>query len=233
MQFTLSDERLEQIELEVVESNYEKIKYAEEKRKFLCIFVSFLVWEIIFLTILFSFKPTTGDNDMLILLCSLIGSIISFIIGEQIAKRISRKKFLAMAKNYLDNKKDLMLERILADYEVDDNLLFFRNLYEDNLIDSEKRVQIDSFLAQENKTLTDYLSLLNKNELAILTEPYKQKLALEIKARINEYFVKKDEQSVQNMKFYEKGKEFFYSGLPKNLANFEDYRNKSYKNYKG
>ena len=126
-----------------------------------------------------------------------------------------------------------MLERILADYEVDDNLLFFRNLYEDNLIDSEKRVQIDSFLAQENKTLTDYLSLLNKNELAILTEPYKQKLTLEIKVRINEYFVKKDEQSVQNMKFYEKGKEFFYSGLPKNLANFEDYRNKSYKNYKG
>lgn len=105
MQFTLSDERLEQIELEVVESNYEKIKYAEEKRKFLCIFVSFLVWEIIFLTILFSFKPTTGDNDMLILLCSLIGSIISFIIGEQIAKRISRKKFTAMARDYLETKR--------------------------------------------------------------------------------------------------------------------------------
>lgn len=122
-----------------------------------------------------------------------------------------------------------MLERILADYEVDDNLLFFKNLYENNLIDSEKRVQIDSFLAQENKTLTDYLYLLNKNELAILTEPYKQKLTLEIKARIDEYFIKKDEQSVQNMEFYEKGKEFFYSGLPKNLANFEHYRSKSYK----
>lgn len=233
MQFTLSDERLEQIELKVVESNYEKIKYAEEKRKFLCIFVSFLAWEIIFLTILFSFKPTSGDNDMLILLSSLIGSIISFIIGEQIAKKISRKKFTAMARDYLDNKKDLMLERILADYEVDDNLLFFRNLYEDNLIDSEKRVQIDSFLAQENKTLTDYLYLLNKNELAILAEPYKQKLALEAKARINEYFIKKDEQSTENMEFYERGKEFFYSGLPKNLANFEHYKNKSYKNYKG
>ena len=126
-----------------------------------------------------------------------------------------------------------MLERILADYEVDDNLLFFRNLYEDSLIDSEKRVQIDSFLAQENKTLTDYLSLLNKNELTILTEPYKQKLALEIKAKINEYFVKKDEQSVKTMEFYEKGKDFFYSGLPKNLANFGDYKSKSYKNYKG
>jgi len=233
MQFTLSDERLEQIELEVVESNYEKIKYAEEKRKFLCIFVSFLAWEIIFLTILFSFKPTTGDNDMLILLSSLIGSIISFIIGEQIAKRISRKKFSAMVRDYLENKKNLMLERILADYEVDDNLLFFRNLYEDSLIDSEKRVQIDSFLAQENKTISDYLRLLNKNELAILAEPYKQRLVLEAKARIDEYFMKKDEESVQNMEFYEKGKDFFYSGLPKNLANFGDYKSKSYKNYKG
>ena len=233
MQFTLSDERLEQIELEVVESNYEKIKYAEEKRKFLCIFVSFLAWEIIFLTILFSFKPTTGDNDMLILLSSLIGSIISFIIGEQIAKRISRKKFSAMVRDYLENKKNLMLERILADYEVDDNLLFFRNLYEDSLIDSEKRVQIDSFLAQENKTISDYLRLLNKNELAILAEPYKQRLVLEAKARIDEYFMKKDEESVQNMEFYEKGKDFFYSGLPKNLANFEHYKSKSYKNYKG
>ena len=233
MQFSISDERLEQIELEVVETNYEKIKYAEEKRKFLCIFVSFLAWEIIFLTILFSFKPTTGDNDMLILLSSLIGSIISFIIGEQIAKKISRKKFTAMARDYLDNKKDLMLERILSDYKIDDDLLFFKNLYDDDLIDNEKRVQIDSFLAQENKTLTDYLYLLNKNELAILAEPYKQSLALEAKARIDEYFTKKDEELTQNMEFYEKGKDFFYSGLPKNLANFEHYKNKSYKNYKG
>ena len=137
-----------------------------------------------------------------------------------------------MARDYLETKKDLMLERILVDYEVDDNLSFFRNLYEDNLIDSEKKTQIDSFLTQENKTLTDYLYLLNKNELAILTEPYKQKLALEIKARIDEYFIKKDEQSTQNMEFYKKGKEFFYSGLPKNLANFEHYKSKSYKNYK-
>lgn len=170
---------------------------------------------------------------MLILLGSLIGSIISFIIGEQIAKRISRKKFSAMVRDYLENKKNLMLERILADYEVDDNLLFFRNLYEDSLIDSEKRVQIDSFLAQENKTISDYLRLLNKNELAILAEPYKQRLVLEAKARIDEYFMKKDEESVQNMEFYEKGKDFFYSGLPKNLANFGDYKSKSYKNYKG
>lgn len=133
-----------------------------------------------------------------------------------------RKRFLAMAKNYLDNKKDLMLKRVLADYKVDDNLLFFRSLYEDNLIDSDKRAQIDSFLAQENKTISDYLRLLNKKELAILAEPYKQSLVLEAKARIEEYFMKKDEESVQTMEFYEKGKDFFYSGLPKNLANLKN-----------
>lgn len=74
--------------------------------------------------------------------------------------------------------------------------------------------------------------LLNKDELAILAEPYKQSLVLEAKARIDEYLMKKDEESVQNMEFYEKGKDFFYSGLPKNLANFENYKSKSYKNYK-
>lgn len=233
MQFILSDERLEQIELEVVESNYEKIKYAEEKRKFSWILGLSFTWAVINSAILFTFKPTTGDYDMLFLLGSLIGGILFLIIGEQIAKKISRKKFSAMARDYLDNKKDLMLERILADYKIDDDLLFFKNLYDDDLIDSAKRVQIDSFLAQENKTLTDYLYLLNKNELAILAEPYKQRLALDAKARIDEYFTKKDEESTQNMEFYEKGKDFFYSGLPKNLANFEHYKSKSYKNYKG
>ena len=41
--------------------------------------------------------------------------------------------------------------------------------------------------------------------------------------------MKKDEESVKNMEFYEKGKDFFYSGLPKNLANFDHYKSKSYK----
>ena len=158
---------------------------------------------------------------MLILLGSLIGSIISFIIGEQMAKRISRKNFTVMARNYLKTKKDLMLERILADYKIDDDLLFFKNLYDDDLIDSNKRAKIESFLASENKTITDYLSLLNKNELDILTEPYKQKFAFEIKAKIDKYFVKKDKEYAQILEFHKKGKEFFYPDLSKNLANLQ------------
>lgn len=218
--FTITDERLEQIEFEVVENNYEKIKYAEEKRNFFWLVGSFFAWIAINSMLLTFLRPTTGDNDMAILIASfIVGSTLFLLFGYFVAKRISKRKFLAMAKNYLDNKKNLMLERVLADYKVDDNLSFFRNLYEDNLIDSDKRAQIDSFLASENKTLTDYLRLLSKKELAILTEPYKQQLTLEAKALIDEYFIKKDEQSVQNMEFYEKGKEFFYSGLPKNLAN--------------
>ena len=126
-----------------------------------------------------------------------------------------------MARNYLKTKKDLMLERILADYKIDDDLLFFKNLYDDDLIDSNKRAKIESFLASENKTITDYLSLLNKNELDILTEPYKQKFAFEIKAKIDKYFVKKDKEYAQILEFHKKGKEFFYSDLSKNLANLQ------------
>ena len=220
--FSISDERLEQIEFEVVEINYEKIKYAEEKRNFFWLVGSFFAWIAINSMLLTFLRPTTGDNDMAILIASfIVGSTLSLTFGYFVAKRISRKKFLTMAKNYLDNKKDLMLERVLADYKVDDNLLFFRNLYKDNLIDSEKRAQIDSFLASKNKTISDYLNLLNKKELAILAEPYRQKLALEAKTRIDEYFIKKDEQSIKNMEFYEKGKGFFYSSYPKNLANLK------------
>ena len=44
MQFSITDERLEQIEFEVVENNYEKIKYAEEKRNFFWLVGSFFAW---------------------------------------------------------------------------------------------------------------------------------------------------------------------------------------------
>lgn len=73
-------------------------------------------------------------------------------------------------------------------------------------------------MTSEGKTLSDYLNLLNEKELTILTEPYKQKLATEITAKIDEYFVKKDKEPVQNLDFHKNGKEFFYSNLPKNLA---------------
>lgn len=220
--FSLSDERLEQIELEIEDIHYTKFKEAEEKRSFFWLAGSFFAWLVINSMLLTLLQPTIGDNDMLILLGSfIIGSSLSLVFGNFMAKRISKKKFTTMARDYLDNKKDLMLERVLADYKIDDNLLFFKNLYNDNLIDSEQRIQIENFLASEGKTITSYLNLLNKKELAILAEPYKQRLVLEAKAKIDEYFIKKDEESVKAMEFYEKGKRFFYSGFPKNLTNLK------------
>ena len=169
---------------------------------------------------LFILKPTTGDNDMNILFGSLVlGSIAAAPIGYTIAKYINKKKFLAMSKDFLDHKKELMVQKILDAHHIDNDVEFFKSAYVFGPIDYTKRSSIDKFLSSENKTLDEYLSLLSEKELAILTEPYKQQLVLEAKARVDEFFIKKDEQSVQNMEFYEKGKEFFYSGLPKNLAN--------------
>ena len=80
MQFMISDERLEQIEFEVVENNYEKIKYAEEKRNFFWLVGSFFAWIAINSMLLTFLRPTTGDNDMTILVASfIVGSTLSLL----------------------------------------------------------------------------------------------------------------------------------------------------------
>ena len=212
--------RLKEIELEVINDCYAKIKESEDKRRLYWTFGCFFGWLAIDLVMLSILKPTTGDSDMNILFGSLVlGSIAAAPIGYTIAKYINKKKFLAMSKDFLDHKKELMVQKILDEYHINNDIDFFKQAYVFGIMDYTKRSTIDKFLQSQNKTLDEYLSLLNEKELAILTEPYKQELALEAKARIDEYFIKKDEQSVQNMEFYEKGKEFFYSGLPKNLAN--------------
>lgn len=214
-----SDARLEQVEFEVIEDFYTKFQIEEDKRKLYWTFGCFFGWLAIDLIMLFVLKPTTGDQDMNILFGSLIlGGIAALIVGRSIANHINKKRMLAMSKDFLEYKKELMLKKILGAHDINDDVEFFKKAYVFGIMDYTKRSSIDSFLESQNKTLDEYLSLLSKKELAILTEPYKQKLALEAKALINEYFIKKDEQSTQNMEFYEKGKEFFYSGLPKNLA---------------
>ena len=211
--------RLEQIEFEVIEDCYTKFQIDEDKRKLYWTFGCFFGWLAIDLLMLFILKPTTGDQDMNILFGSLIlGGIAALIIGRSIANYINKKRILAMSKNFLEQKKELMLQKILDTHDINDDVEFFKKAYVFNIMDYTKKISIDHFLRSEGKDLEDYLKLLNKKELAILNEPYKQQLVLEAKAIIDEYFIKKDEQSVQNMEFYEKGKKFFYSGLPKNLA---------------
>lgn len=215
-----SDARLKEVEFEVIEDCHTQFQIGEDKRKLYWTFGCFFGWLVIDLVMLFILKPTTGDNDMNILFGSLIlGSIAAIIIGRKIAKYINKKRILAMSKDFLEYKKELMLQKILDAHHINDDIEFFKSAYVFNIIESEKRANIDNFLHSEHKDLDEYLKLLNKKELAILVEPYKQKLVLEAKAIIDEYFIKKDEQSIKNMEFYEKGKEFFYSGLPKNLAN--------------
>lgn len=215
----INEERLEQIELEVIEDRHTKLIIEEDKNRLYWGLGSMLGWLIIdFLTLSF-IKPINADTDFAILSCSLVfGGMIAFIVGGVIANYITKKKFLSSARKNLEERKELMLQRVFADYDMDDDIKFFKNIYDSELMDDKKRESIEKFLTSEDKTLSDYLNLLNEKELAILTEPYKQKLATEITAKIDEYFVKKDKESVQNLDFHKNGKEFFYSNLPKNLA---------------
>lgn len=210
----INEERLEQIELEVIEDRHTKLIIEEDKNRLYWGLGSMLGWLIIdFLTLSF-IKPINADTDFAILSCSLVfGGMIAFIVGGVIANYITKKKFLSSARKNLEERKELMLQRVFADYDMDDDIKFFKNIYDSELMDDKKRESIEKFLTSEDKTLSDYLNLLNEKELAILTEPYKQKLAIKIKALIDEYFVKKDKESTHALEFHKNGKEFFYSNL--------------------
>lgn len=215
----VSEERLEQIEFEIIEDRHTKFTIEQDKAR-LYWGLGFMVgWIVIdFLTLSF-IKPTNAETDFAILSCSLVfGSMVAFIVGGITANYITERKLISFARINIENKKELMLQRVFADYDMDDDIKFFKNIYDSELMDDKKRESIEKFLTSEDKTLSDYLNLLNEKELAILTEPYKQKLAIKIKALIDEYFVKKDKESTHALEFHKNGKEFFYSNLPKNLA---------------
>jgi len=215
----VSEERLEQIEFEIIEDRHTKFTIEQDKAR-LYWGLGFMVgWIVIdFLTLSF-IKPTNAETDFAILSCSLVfGSMVAFIVGGITANYITERKLISFARINIENKKELMLQRVFADYDMNDDIKFFKNIFDSELIDNIERENIEKFLTSEGKTLSDYLNLLNEKELTILTEPYKQKLATEITAKIDEYFVKKDKESVQNLDFHKNGKEFFYSNLPKNLA---------------
>ena len=110
-----------------------------------------------------------------------------------------------------EDKKELMLQKILDAHDINDDREFFIKAYVFNIIEYTKKINIDKFLSSEGKSIDDYLKLLSKQELATLTEPYKQKLTLEAKTLIDEYFIEKEKQSAKNIEFYKKGKEVFFS----------------------
>ena len=107
-----SDARLKEVEFEVIEDCHTQFQIGEDKRKLYWTFGCFFGWLVIDLVTLFILKPTTGDNDMNILFGSLIlGSIAAIIIGRKIAKYINKKRILAMSKDFLDHKKELMVQK--------------------------------------------------------------------------------------------------------------------------
>lgn len=106
MDFSISDERLEQIEFEVVENNYERIKYAEERRNFFWLVGSFFAWIAINSMLLTFLRPTTGDNDMTILIASfIVGSTLSLLFGYFVAKEYLGENFLLWQRTILIIRK--------------------------------------------------------------------------------------------------------------------------------
>ena len=104
-------------------------------------------------------------------------------------------------------------------HNIHDNSLFLSKLYDMNKLEPNLSQKINNFLYKEGKNFQNYLDTLSDKELALLAAPYKERLVSEISSIVQAYLEGKQEEEQAIVQFHNKSKEFFYSTMPKNLAN--------------
>ena len=155
---------------------------------------------------------------------ALILIVMSKMIKKYLAKRIT-----------LSNKdiREAIIERLNSFYLPDNNIELLKTLYERSLLKKDQKEQIEQFLTINGKTIIDYLSSLGDKNLAMLSAPYREQIDKDINEAVESYFIGKSrELKLQIMaenskksdeeKFKEDCLNFFYSTMPKNIANQRD-----------
>jgi hypothetical protein len=171
-----------------------------------------ILFAIFSLSVMFLVKPEDGNKAFLCIVFSMLAFTIIPLI---LAKKVSKAK----------EKKLFNLEKFTAVYiarkyhNIDDDSLFLSKLYDMNKLEPNLSKKISSFLYKEGKDFQDYLDTLSDKELALLAAPYKERLVSEISSIVQAYLEGKQEEEQAIVQFHNKSKEFFYSTMPKNLAN--------------
>lgn len=144
------------------------------------------------------------------------------------------KQYLAKRLKLLDKDiKGAMTERLKSFYLPDNNIELLKTLYEKSLLKKDQKEQIEQFLTINGKTIVDYISSLGDKNLAMLAAPYRDQIDKDINEAVEGYFIGKSrELELQIMaenskksdeeKFKEDCLNFFYSTMPKNIANQRD-----------
>ena len=216
----LTDYKLAQIEEKVVRNKNRELEAKTKRHEGICAVFSLVIWLMVCIFMSYMLNPdelTEKDKDtiFIFILCTpfvmLLGALIGRAIGE-------KRNIVNNINNYNDYKKAAMVQNILEDYDLDDASFFLTKLYDSSQLEPNFFVEINKFLAKENKKFQDYLNTLNNQELEVLAAPYKEDLINKIKSIVDAYFKNKEQEDQAVIQFHNKSKEFFYSTMPKNIA---------------
>ena len=117
------------------------------------------------------------------LLILLISLILFACISQVIQDKVER--FEKAREEFSDEEIKPIMQKIMTEkYLPSNDIALFAMLYHNNRLREEQKEKLDSFLANKNKKIENYLYSLEYRELKFLTEPYRK----EIKAQLDNLF---------------------------------------------
>ena len=162
--------------------------------------------------------------------------ILSLIVFATITQVIQDKaeRFEKARETFSDEEIKPIMQKIMTEkYLPSNDIALFAMLYHNNRLREEQKEKLDSFLANKNKKIENYLYSLEYRELKFLTEPYRKEIKAQLDNLFKSYFIekeklKKDEEMLRELaelnkrdaeyQFQQDCKKFFYSNLSKNVA---------------
>ena len=202
-------------------------KECETKTETILSFSYFLVLFIIF-TIIYSDNLPFLYCFGLSLACSGPAAIIFLIIANPLNEKLKKK-----SRPSIKGTKKAITDRLKSFYLPDSNIELLKTLYERSLLKRDQKKKIEQFLAINGKTVMDYLNSLGNKNLVMLAAPYRDQINKDINEAVESYFIGKSRElelqiMAENSKksdeerFKEDCLNFFYSTMPKNIANQRD-----------
>lgn len=207
----LTEKALDQLVSRSIEKREYIIDEDDKDRANKYLLIGIILFAIFCLSVIFLVKPEDGNKSFL---CIVLSMVPFTIIPLYLSKKVSK------AKERLFNLEKFTAVYIAEKYHnIHDSSLFLSKLYDMNKLEPNLSKKVSSFLYKERKNFQDYLDTLSDKELALLAAPYKERLVSEISSIVRAYLEEKQEEEQAVIQFHNKSREFFYSSLPKNLAN--------------
>lgn len=225
MLLAITKKELERVESKVLPTTFRK-RYEDRIDWF--IFGVYCLIILAFFVGAFCADIALPTSLFLIFLFSAPITIIVVAVSKPVKKYlIEHKKFCTK------NIKEAIIERLKSFYLPDNNVELLKTLYERSLLKRDQKEQIEQFLTINGKTIVDYLNSLGDKNLKMLAQPYRDQIDKDINEAVESYFIGKSKElelqiMAENSKksdeerFKDDCINFFYSTMPKNIANQRD-----------